>query len=186
MGRRFLVKTDHYSLKYLLDQRLATIPQHHWVGKLLGFNFTVEYRSGATNIVADALSRHDNEEGELLAISAPRFDFIERLRHAQATDPALVAVHDELRAGTRTAPWTITDGMVALEGRLYIPPASPLLQEILAVVHDDGHEGVHRTLHRLRRDFHFPSMRRVVQDFVKACATCQRYKTDHLRPAGLL
>ena len=28
-GRRFLVKTDHYSLKYLLDQRLATIPQHH-------------------------------------------------------------------------------------------------------------------------------------------------------------
>jgi hypothetical protein len=28
-GRRFIVKTDHYSLKYLLDQRLATIPQHH-------------------------------------------------------------------------------------------------------------------------------------------------------------
>lgn len=38
-GRRFTVKTDHYSLKYLLDQRLATIPQHHWVGKLLGFDF---------------------------------------------------------------------------------------------------------------------------------------------------
>jgi hypothetical protein len=28
-GRRFVIKTDHYSLKYLLDQRLATIPQHH-------------------------------------------------------------------------------------------------------------------------------------------------------------
>jgi hypothetical protein len=28
-GRRFVVKMDHYSLKYLLDQRLATIPQHH-------------------------------------------------------------------------------------------------------------------------------------------------------------
>jgi len=55
-GRRFIVKTDHYSLKYLLDQRLATIPQHHWVGKLLGFDFSVEYRSGATNVVVDALS----------------------------------------------------------------------------------------------------------------------------------
>jgi hypothetical protein len=28
-GRRFTVKMDHYSLKYLLDQRLAIIPQHH-------------------------------------------------------------------------------------------------------------------------------------------------------------
>ncbi|WVZ80867.1 hypothetical protein U9M48_028309 [Paspalum notatum var. saurae] len=43
-GRRFLIKTDHYNLKYLLDQRLATIPQHHWVGKLLGFDFSVEYK----------------------------------------------------------------------------------------------------------------------------------------------
>jgi hypothetical protein len=62
-GRQFIVKTDHYSLKYLLDQRLATIPQHHWVGKLLGFDFSVEYRSGATNVVADALSRRDTEDG---------------------------------------------------------------------------------------------------------------------------
>jgi hypothetical protein len=61
-GRRFVVKTDHYSLKYLLDQRLTTIPQHHWVGKLLGFDFTVEYKSGANNTIADALSRRDTEE----------------------------------------------------------------------------------------------------------------------------
>jgi hypothetical protein len=141
------------------------------VGKLLGFYFSVEYRSGATNVVVDALSRRDNEEGEVLAISAPRFDFIERHRHAQATDPTLVAIHDEVREGTRTAPWALVDGMVTFEGRLYIPPVSPLLQEILAAVHNDGHEGIHRTLHRLRRDFHFPNMRRLVQDFVKACVT---------------
>ena len=81
-GRRFLVRTDHYSLKFLLGQRLATIPQHHWVGKLLGFDFTVEYKPGATNTVADALSRRDTEEGTVLAISAPRFNYIERLRQA--------------------------------------------------------------------------------------------------------
>ena len=58
-GRRFLVRTDHFSLKFLLDQRLATIPQHHWVGKLLDFDFSVEYKAGNTNTVADALSRRD-------------------------------------------------------------------------------------------------------------------------------
>jgi hypothetical protein len=78
------------------------------------------------------------------------------------------------------------DGMVTYDGRLYIPPASPLLQEIVAAVHDDGHEGVHRTLHRLRRDFHFPNMRRLVQDFVRACTTCQWFKSEHLHLAGML
>jgi hypothetical protein len=185
-GRCFVVKTDHYSLKYLLDQRLSTIPQHHWAGKLLGFTFTVEYRSGATNVVVDALSRRDTEESGLLAISAPHFDFITRLRQAQAMDPALAAIHEGVGVGTRDAPWAVADGMVTYEGRLYIPPAWPLLQEIVAAVHDDGHEGVHRTLHRLRRDFHFPNMRRLVQDFVRACTTCQRFKSEHLHPAGLL
>jgi hypothetical protein len=56
----------------------------------------------------------------------------------------------------------------------------------VAAIHNDGHEGVQRTLHRLRRDFHFPNMRSVVQDFVRACPTCQRYKSEHLHPTGLL
>jgi transposase InsO family protein len=186
-GRRFVVKTDHYSLKFLLDQRLATIPQHHWVGKLLGFDFTVEYKPGASNAVADALSRRDTEEtGSVLALSAPRFDFITRLRQAQCKDPALVALQEEVQAGARPAPWTVADGMVQFGGRLYIPPGSPLTSEIVAAVHEEGHEGVLRTLHRLRRDFHIPNMKRVVQDFVRACDTCQRNKTEHLHPAGLL
>jgi hypothetical protein len=185
-GRRFSVKTDHYSLKYLLDQRLATIPQHHWVGKLLGFDFTVDYKPGAANKVADALSRRDTDDGALLAISMPHFDFLTKLRQAQLEDPALVTLHAEIAAGTRPAPWTVVDGMVQFAGRLYIPPTSPLLAEILNVVHGDGHEGIQRTLHRLRRDFHFPNMKQAVQEMVNRCAVCQRYKSQHLHPAGLL
>jgi len=185
-GRRFLVRTDHYSLKFLLDQSLATIPQHHWVGKLLGFDFSVEYKPGATNVVADAHSRRDTDEGSILAISGPRFDFIDRLRQAQDVDPALVALRDEINAGQRGAPWTVVDNMIAYAGRLYVAPASALLPELVAAVHEDGHEGVQRTLHRIRRDFHSPHLRRVVQDFVRACSTCQRYKSEHLHPAGLL
>ena len=97
------------------------------MGKLLGFDFSVEYKPGAANVVADALSRCDTDEGVIFAISAPRFDFVTRLRQAQDTDPALVAIRDELRAGSRGAPWTLVDGMVQFGGRLYIPPASPLV-----------------------------------------------------------
>jgi hypothetical protein len=174
-------------LKYLLDQRLATIPQHHWVGKLLGFDFTVEYKNGAANVVADLLSRRDtSEEGTVLVLSGLRFDFITRLRQAQPTDPALTAIYNEVRAGSRGAPWAVIDDMVQYAGRLYIAPASPLLQEILRAVHEEGHEGVQRTLHRLRCDFHFLNMKQVVEDFVRECVTCQRYRLEHLHPASLL
>ena len=141
-GRRFIVRTDHYSLKFLLDQRLATIPQHHWVGKLLGFDFSVEYKPGAQNGVADALSRRDTPEGAVLAVSAPRFDYIAQLRQEQANHPAVVALKEELTAGLRGAPWAIVDGLLTYDGRIFIPSASPLLQEILVAVHGDGHEGV--------------------------------------------
>lgn len=40
----------------MLDQCLATIPQHQWINKLFGYDFTVEYRAGWFNTVADALS----------------------------------------------------------------------------------------------------------------------------------
>jgi hypothetical protein len=73
-GLTFVVKTVHYSLKYLIDQRLSTIPQHQWVSKLLGFDFRVEYIPGASNTVADALSLRDTEEGsELTPLSTPMF-----------------------------------------------------------------------------------------------------------------
>jgi len=46
-GRAFTVRMDHYSLKFILDQRLTTIPQHTWVTKLFGYDLTVEYSLGS-------------------------------------------------------------------------------------------------------------------------------------------
>jgi hypothetical protein len=73
-GRKFLVRTGHVSLKYLLDQRLSTILQHQWVSKMLGFDFRVEYKLRASNVIADALSRHDSDDLITVhALSAPSF-----------------------------------------------------------------------------------------------------------------
>lgn len=122
----------------------------------------MEYKPGAANAIADALSRCDTANGALLTLSAPRFDFLDRLRQAQATDPALVALRDDIATGSRGLPWATVDDMVQFAGRLYIPPTSPLLYEIMLAVHEEGHESVQRTLHLLRSDFHFPNMKQVV------------------------
>jgi hypothetical protein len=125
-------------------------------------------------------------EGELLALSVPRFDFIDKLRQAEQDHPSLVALRGEITAGTRLAPWALVDGMLQFSGRLYIPADFPLLQEIVGAIHEDGHEGVKRTFHRLCRDFHFHNMKQVVQEQVRMCEVCQRYKSEHQHPVGLL
>jgi hypothetical protein len=76
-GRSFIIKTDHYSLKILLDQRLSTIPQHHWTSMLLDYDFCVEFKPGASNVVADALSCHDTEAVEaVMALSGMMFHYL--------------------------------------------------------------------------------------------------------------
>jgi hypothetical protein len=54
--RPFVMRTDHFSLKYLLDQWLSTIPQHAWVSKLFGYEFSVEFKPERQNVAADAVS----------------------------------------------------------------------------------------------------------------------------------
>lgn len=82
-------------------------------GQLLGFDFSVEYKTGNSNTVADALSRRDTDDSAILAISGPRFEFIDRLRLAHDQEPALVALKEEIASDLRRAPWTLIDGMVA-------------------------------------------------------------------------
>lgn len=79
MGRPFKVYTDQYALKFLLDQRLSSIPQHQWVSKLFGFDFAVEFKPGHLNIVADALSRKEAKPGTAFTLTAPRFDLTDEL-----------------------------------------------------------------------------------------------------------
>lgn len=61
-----------------------------------------------------------------------------------------------------------------------------LLDQILAAVHGTGHEGFQKTLVRFRSSFYNPHASCLVKDFVKGCLVCQRNKTEHLHPAGLL
>jgi hypothetical protein len=54
VGSRFVVKTDHNSLKYFLDQKDLSERQHKWVSKIQAFEFDIEYVKGKRNVVADA------------------------------------------------------------------------------------------------------------------------------------
>ena len=86
----------------------------------------------------------------------------------------------------RGAPWRLDNGLILCGTRVYVPPTSRALPEVLQLAHTAGHEGVQRTLQRLRRDFAVDHNRVVVRNFIRACSTCQWNKTEALHPAGLL
>ena len=58
-----MIKTDHQSLKYLLEQRIGTPMQQRWITKLLGYPFIIDHKKVKENVVANALSRQ-GEKGQ--------------------------------------------------------------------------------------------------------------------------
>jgi hypothetical protein len=185
-GHRFLVRTDHYSLKFLLDQRLSTVPQHQWINKLFEFDFTVEFRPERLNSTADALSRRDEEAAALCALSSPSFHLYADLRRDTVADPVARDMLQQLAAGSLGVPWTEADGFLLHGKRLYVPDFDNLRHQVVALAHTVGHEAVQKTLVRLRGDFYIPGDRQLVQDFVRTCDVYQRNKTPTTQPAGLL
>jgi hypothetical protein len=57
VGAKFMVRTDHNSLKYFLDQKDLNERQQKWVSKIQAYDFDIEFVKGKNNVVEDALSR---------------------------------------------------------------------------------------------------------------------------------
>ncbi|GJV92698.1 retrotransposable element Tf2 [Tanacetum coccineum] len=58
LDRHFIIKTGHFSLQYLMDQRITTPTQMKWLPKLMRYDYeVVSYKKGLGNGAVDALSR---------------------------------------------------------------------------------------------------------------------------------
>lgn len=113
-GCIFIVHIDHYSLKFLLDQRLSTIPQHQWVSKLFGYNFMVEYRLGRLNTVADTLYWRNTEHASTCALSGSSFSLFNDLRLEVASSTELQDICAKLQS----------DGLLLHNGRIFVQASS--------------------------------------------------------------
>jgi hypothetical protein len=127
-------------------------------------------------------------EGDATAmlLSTPSFQLFADLRHEFQEDPNLRALVANVQAGTKGDQWRAVDGLITVKGKIYVPSGSQLRPGLLSNVHEAKHEGTEKTLHRFRSDFYSLGARTPVRDLVRSCNTCQRNKSEHLHPAGLL
>ena len=157
----------------MLDQRLSTIPQHHWISKLFGYDFRVEFRLSRSNIVVDAL--HAGRRGALLAaiadpvaayyaaFSDPTFRLFDELRREVEADAALCARRDAVASQAHGEAWTVREGLMSTMGVSSFPPHQRCSKTFSSSHTRGGHEGIQKTLLRLRTEFFVEHHRRVVE-----------------------
>jgi len=76
-----------------MSQVIQTPEQHYYLSKLLEFDYTIQYKSGASNVVADALSRTTLcSSGQLLLLSVPNFNFLDDLRCTLHASPNFLTI----------------------------------------------------------------------------------------------
>jgi hypothetical protein len=187
LGRKFVIQTDQRSLKYLLEQRITTPEQQKWVSKLLGYDYEIVYKLGKENSAADALSRMTGSPC-LSHLSIPQIHVWDQLKAEAVFHPYMKKI-GKLATENPDSPYTWRNGLLHYKNRVVIAPNSDIIQQLLREFHDSplgGHSGVLRTYKRLAQQFYWPSMARIVKEYVAYCDVCQWVKSDTLSPAGLL
>ncbi|KAJ0482832.1 putative nucleotidyltransferase, Ribonuclease H [Helianthus annuus] len=186
LGRPFVVQTDHLSLKYLLEQRITTPAQARWLPKLLGYDYKIEYKPGATNRGADALSRC--YELQLMSLSYPSTTLWSDIKKEVSLDPYYSKLPTSLHASSSGRVYN-RDGVWFRDSAILLSPSSPLLVTVLNLGHsspEGGHFGLHKTLAKIRSNFWWEGLKTSVKKHIRECQTCQRFKSDNMKPAGLL
>jgi hypothetical protein len=73
LGRKFILMTNHYGLKYLFDQKMLNARQAMWMELISEFDFEIKHIRGKENNVADVLNR-SVQTIYLVATSVGEFD----------------------------------------------------------------------------------------------------------------
>ena len=86
LGSKILIRTDHNSLQYLLQQQTLSTEQQKRIEKIATFDMEILHKRGKDNVVADALSRKD-EGVKAYTISVAIPERLDEIRGEYAKDP---------------------------------------------------------------------------------------------------
>jgi len=200
LGKSFRLYTDHAPLQWLAEQKMEGM-LFRWALAMQEYSFKIVYRKGSANTNADALSRLPSIPCALTVSLPPP-----QLLQAQLEDPTISLVrHAVLQSSNAPSDkqWSrpplrrfkqlwqqllVADGDTLcrkyapgpLESVVTVPVLPPSLQqEALKLSHDvptAGHQGVEKTLEKLRRIAYWVNMARDVEQYCRTCTTCQQSK----------
>lgn len=159
LGGEFIIYADHQSLKNLLGQVIQSLEQQYFLIRLLGFSFSIEYKKGSENTVADALSRipttvREQESTQLIQlINSFETNWAAQLIQECQSNPWIRELIEKVKSSMANLDYSIKDGILYLRNLFYVGPSSDNRKEILDELHNlrlGGHSGYLHTLRRVK------------------------------------
>ena len=202
VGRKFLLRTDNLTLKWIKKQDDADGTFGRLLIEAQEFDFDIEHIPGKKNVVADLLSRLGAKDAEFIkpeiaeGIFPPRYcsvmeksPFLMGFDDWQAAqrEPDVQKILEQLRINvddpdsSMPAHFTVRQGLLHYRGnhksawRVFVP--SKLRNRLLCLMHNSlGHRGARPLMTALASRVYWPSMRASIASFVRGCPSCQRRK----------
>jgi hypothetical protein len=182
VGARFVVKSDHNSLKYLLEQKDLNERQQKWVSRIHAYDFDIEFVKGKNNVVADALSRRPS----IFSMIGVSVDWKDHLVMEYAKDQFACQLWD---GKVQDDNFKVMNDLIYYKDRIFLVPGSTFKAKVLQAYHDSpmaGHQGINKTYRQVRERFSWKGLKEDVIKHAKECTTCQENKDEHTHPTRLL
>lgn len=172
-----------------MNQVVQTPEQQHYLAKLLGYDYTIKYRSGASNTAANALSRIPTP-GQCLVLSIPSPECLNDIKNFLSQSSAYHNLRQQIQSYPEAHPeFSLTTDWIRYRGKLWLPPNNPFIPMLLVEFHSTplgGHMGETKTLRRLQDNFYWDNMRHDVHLHISECSVCQHIKHINRKSVGLL
>ncbi|GBM56921.1 Transposon Ty3-G Gag-Pol polyprotein [Araneus ventricosus] len=212
-GRKFLLRTDHAYLRWLLNFKEPEGQIACWIQRLQEYDFEIQHLKGNSHGNADALSRRPCTEsckhftnaekkfGMEIDISVKVLTTTSEKKLNSSDRPSWQEIVPESPATKRY--WALWDSLHLKDGVLYrrwesddgrscrwqlILPKSRI-PEVLRETHDSasgGHFRVMKTLSKTRERFYWDRLRADVEKWCRECHACGARKGPKTRTKGRL
>ncbi|GKA27150.1 ty3-gypsy retrotransposon protein [Tanacetum coccineum] len=169
LDRHFKIRIYHFSLKYLLNQKMTTHFQLKWLPKLLRYDYEILYKKGSENVVVDALSRvKDSWKNDI------------------DVQNLIQSLLDQSYKGNK---YIWINGVLKRKGNVVVGGNEQLRKDLIKHFHSEaigGHSGVHVTTKKLSAVFYLKGLKKMMKQLVRECDICQRQKPDLSAYPGLI
>ncbi|XP_068639459.1 uncharacterized protein [Aristolochia californica] len=118
---------------------------------------------------ADALSRKSEDSPQLSAISHPMPVLLDSIKEAHRSSSELQDLSQQITAGNMPSDLTLLDTLILYKSHNYLHHSSPLIATVVSSYRESYHEGIQKTLMRLRHDFYWAGMKISITSYVAAC-----------------